>query len=814
MAITYKTVISNAIADFNSIQNALAVKSTDIATTADSSKESTILATNILPGKIRDYLVFPSGNLAITGAGTHKVATDVASGTNRTGYATVSVASAGALTLSLTDRTTGDVTVGSESAGYYPLTATLSGDIETASAGWFTTGKKSVTDANVVVGRLAKATFKVSNGNNIVVNTAGYIPANATVGTVSGGEATIQSISSLATTLGSGTNDVGNTLFSTDTSTGTFYKLVFNETVSKKSFTAGYITDVTIEDALATTKYIKQSELSKGNASTSTTAAETITPAQEATISAGYYPNSRIIKVNSSATATAATILKDATAWVNGSKITGTMPNNAAISATANPKLGTDNATVSYSYTVPAGYHNGSGKVSGSLNLGSSVLTASAPSFTVFEGTSQSALTTNIFSSSAPTSGGYYKVSVKSNASTTTGYEVADTKASTAVNYFLPKASFEYLRDNPDMIACKSAGYVSAGDIVVGSGSIDYAEITGTLSSSIKNKSTDTDVTDVSSSIFLASAPTDLTTAYKIYSSHTITSPGYVNSDSIVDTPRYIKKGVEPATKNLGYGASATIPSGFYADSFTIKNNIGAGTIDVVDNTVNITSVTVGAKSGTSYPITGTGTVTVSSSVTTAGYVSSSVGTKNTGTVTGKVNATIAAGSVSAGAASQVANTKAPTAAGGNAITTTSDKTHVYVSLNRPAVTATEGYITSANSLASNTSGKAYIPAVLSPEISTTSVNGSGSVGSATTFTESTGAIATAGSKSGSISVSGSTTDTANKDKYIITSIVVKGSGTATANIAADATGTTVDSYVESLYKRMLGKSYVEVDED
>ena len=58
----------------------------------------------------------------------------------------------------------------------------------------------------------------------------------------------------------------------------------------------------------------------------------------------------------SDANATAAEILLNKTAYVNGVKRTGTMPNNGAVAGTI--------STVDGEYTVPLGYHDGSGKVS------------------------------------------------------------------------------------------------------------------------------------------------------------------------------------------------------------------------------------------------------------------------------------------------------------------------------------------------------------------------------------------------------------------------------------------------------------------
>lgn len=58
----------------------------------------------------------------------------------------------------------------------------------------------------------------------------------------------------------------------------------------------------------------------------------------------------------SSATAAVAEILTGKTAYVRGAKIAGTMPNRGAVTGTISTKTGT--------YTVPQGYHDGSGTVS------------------------------------------------------------------------------------------------------------------------------------------------------------------------------------------------------------------------------------------------------------------------------------------------------------------------------------------------------------------------------------------------------------------------------------------------------------------
>ena len=69
------------------------------------------------------------------------------------------------------------------------------------------------------------------------------------------------------------------------------------------------------------------------------------------------------------ATATAAKILAGETAYVDGEKVTGTMTDNGAKTSTLN---------AGGSYTIPAGYHNGQGKITAKDLASQTVATAAA----------------------------------------------------------------------------------------------------------------------------------------------------------------------------------------------------------------------------------------------------------------------------------------------------------------------------------------------------------------------------------------------------------------------------------------------------
>lgn len=106
--------------------------------------------------------------------------------------------------LAITDKGTTNITIGSASGGYYPLTTSLTGKLTVSSAGWITTDGFSATDSTVTVGRIAQSILKngqttINSGSTITPSvtatqtidiTAGYNTARTIkIGPMSSGTA-------------------------------------------------------------------------------------------------------------------------------------------------------------------------------------------------------------------------------------------------------------------------------------------------------------------------------------------------------------------------------------------------------------------------------------------------------------------------------------------------------------------------------------------------------------------------------------------------------------------------------------------------
>lgn len=130
-------------------------------------------------------------------------------------------------------------------------------------------------------------------------------------------------------------------------------------------------------DVLAGASYLgadTDDEAGTGTMPNNGAVSESLDAGKSYTVPEGYHNGSGKVTANSlssqtSANASSGDILSGKTAWVNGSQLTGSMPNRGAVSQAL---------AAGGSYTIPAGYHNGSGKVAANSLASQTSATASA----------------------------------------------------------------------------------------------------------------------------------------------------------------------------------------------------------------------------------------------------------------------------------------------------------------------------------------------------------------------------------------------------------------------------------------------------
>ena len=161
--------------------------------------------------------------------------------------------------LSITDKSSTNISVGSKSGSYYPLSASLTGTVTTSKSGWFSKlASFSAEDSSVIVGRIAASTTGSATANTsasaaLVLDpgkqttiSAGYYPSDRII------RASIADIADESVSAGSPTF----TSKDIDCSTHSF---TYNSTSGKYEFTSG---SVAVDVSFASSGWIDKSGVS------------------------------------------------------------------------------------------------------------------------------------------------------------------------------------------------------------------------------------------------------------------------------------------------------------------------------------------------------------------------------------------------------------------------------------------------------------------------------------------------------------------------------------------------------------------------
>lgn len=825
--VTYKSVIAQAIADFNAVQGALNTKDSTIASAADGSTGTTLVPTNELPSKIRDYLVFPKNKLTITGAGETSVADAVVAGTNRTGFASVYVPKA--------VQSVSGATVSITTAGWIDK-----GDVGTVSTGkLYALSRKSGETGD---------TYTVMGG----VETSGYIaktdprPTHViSAATFDGGAITVPSLrvgaisivktaeASQDSTVNLGSIGFADSMSDADKTAYPYYFKIDmaaagdSGTVSRAAVTAtaGY-TSAKTASAAATkavtvsanskTSYVKLAKATFELNGTNIIAKNT--SANDAIGGSGYIKAGEIAYTLKSGTTTptvdsltapkvaittATTGITTATSGSYYITVTGT-PTNGSVKAKATVTEGYQAAgskTSAASTITPSVTGSGTkvyikpGSVSHDLNIVGSVHDVDDS----LGGDNADAPFT--FLTSAPASGDYLEIKATNNCSVVEGYQKASSNTTTSKSSFIPKAVLQYITDSSDgknFIQVKTAGYLPAGvlgDIAGFDPSVDpdYASLnavtyTGPTHDTTNKKFSWVGTTTVKSAGYLKEGTTSTGTLTLNESTFTATS----------------KTKTAPAITFSGLNMGGVTSGSGYTIKVTANSSAGVATI----STTSTAGYTAGASADKDVTIAG------ASKEYSIGIAAATPSSTNTTTIEVRTARLGSGEAVSGHNLGHAVNANAaPT---GDYVTIKADGSATVSCSNAGILTNTI-----ASGLNKNSSDINYINAANNPSVTGASATvsiGTVAVGTATQFDAVSGTkqanTKTAGSGNKTASISGSTTSL--NDKYVCGTVSVSGTATAsaTASINGDASGANVDDYVESLFKRMLGQAYTAVTSD
>ena len=855
MPITYKTVFSKAIADFNAIQNAIASKGSipnlDSAdngnqvsvTTADSSNSSKLLRTDVMPDEIKKYLVYPSGNLSILPSVGSNPVDEVAIGNASNGYYTVRIADAvptstdsgydsfnregyefvkikqGSITMpsALTNNSATATLSGSE----VTLTGTVTNAGTGFSAGWIAANPSGTTTLTLKASLTTQS--KTANDAGTYTPDSGKILTSVVVPQ---GSLTITPASTLAgTKLTSGNTEstVTDILLSEIPASGDYYTIVSDPSASQTTITSGWMNsdDITIVSGTNLEKYIKKA---------------THTP----TVTSLTAPSVAL-------TQTATGIQTSETATDYYVTVTGT-GTNGSVKATETHTTGYDVAgsQESAATTITPGITGSGDKIY--IKEGSVSSTASVTEATVGASSGLTLETT------VP-SGTYYTITPYAKASSAMtfieGYiKNKGTEGAMSSNF---TGTAKYIKKSTNGGASSYTGAIPSGDDNIQIGhqqkvvlSAGYYPNARTIYSVVPNLDTQAsnfhfEVTESGSTVgnsVLVAAPSATTGYYDLTADNlniegtlTADTPGWFSSttvniaDSDVDGIKVGRIAASTHTNVLTISDTSLTVAPTLAVASTGSTISGSS----IEGTLPSSGYYV--KVNAAVPSTGN-TVSVSASATctaTAGYTPGGTATdSDSATVTVSGNAdkyvVIPTGSctVAGGGLTYTDVSTSPSNKGAAKTNGALTDNYVSVTVGRNAITDahTAGYIpTKSATTAIAADSKTVKIAAMAAQTVTISIADAniGAIGTATTFNSTTGAADTV-TKTGSteISSTSSADSISTQDKYMLGNITVAHSdkGTVTASINADASGANVDEALESLYKRMLGLQYNSVSAD